>query len=312
VIPGHYIVRGQRLRLCCAKIILWREAVKTGRLVWLSVIGLLMVLSGPQVVMCQEQQAVRISGALPLSDLVGGWAADYMKEKPKAQITVAGKSAAYGYSQFLDGQANLVMATRPMTADEQQRAAAKGIRVAEKFVMNIGIAIITNVKNPVSSLTLEQLRDIYAGPISNWKAVGGPDEAIKVLQRPYPDTGAAVLFKEEVLKDLDYRKDAVIMSSFKNMVHICEQSMAIGHMPNTGAFCDPAKYHIKILALKKDANSPAVLPDQPGYPLNMAFFFAWNADAGSKEIEDFVQYAVAKAKQSKGTQGSQGEGSAGK
>ncbi len=92
------------------------------------------------------------------------------------------------------------------------------------------------------------------------------------------------------------------MSSFKNMVHICEQSMAIGHIPHTAAFCDPSKYRIKILALKKDANSPDVLPDQPDYAINMPFFFVWNADSVPKEVQDFVQYAISKAKEGKGPQ----------
>jgi phosphate transport system substrate-binding protein len=273
--------------------------MRTGRLAWISAICLLVVFTGLQVGFCDETGLVRISGALPLSDLVSGWAADYMKARPGIQVSVFGKTAGYGYSQLIDGQSNLAMATRKMTAEEQQRAAAKGLRLGEEFVMNIGVAIITNAKNPVSFLTMDQLRDIYAGRISNWKDVGGPDEAIKVLQRHYPDTGVAVLFKDEVLKDLDYRKDALVMSSYKNMTHICEQSMAIGHIPNTAAFCDPAKYQIKILGLKKDGNTPSVMPGQADYPLNMPFFFAWNAAAASKEVQDFVQFCVGKSKEHK-------------
>jgi phosphate transport system substrate-binding protein len=279
---------------------------------WLSAIVVLLSLLGLMTGVCQEKQIVKISGALPLTDMVNGWAAEYMKSRPGSQITVFGKTAGYGYSQFLDGDANLVMATRKMTEQERQRASAKGIRIAEQPVMNIAVAIITNTKNPVSSLSLDQLKDIYSGAISNWKEVGGPDEPIKVLQRPYPDTGVAVLFKDEVLKDLDYRKDALVMSSFKNMVHICEQSLAIGHMPDTAVFCDPVKYQIKLLNLKKDAGSVAAPPGHADYPLIMPFFFAWNADSTSKEVEDFVQYAVQKAKEMKRPQGPEVKEDAGK
>jgi phosphate transport system substrate-binding protein len=270
--------------------------MKTWKPAWLIAAGLYAVLSASQLAFCEQKQTVRISGALPLTDLVSEWATEYMKAKPDVQVTVFGKTAGYGYSQFLEGQANVVMATRKMTEEERKQAVSKGIRVSEAHIMNIPVAMITSVKNPVSVLSLDQLRDIYSGTISNWKDVGGPDEPIKVLQRPYPDTGVAVLFKEEVLKERDYRKDALVMSSFKNMIHICEQSLAIGHIPSTAAFCDPTKYQIKILALKKDAGSPAALLNQPDYPLNMRFFFAWNADAPSKEVEDFVQFAVTKGK----------------
>ncbi len=273
--------------------------MKTRKLAWLSMVICLAVLAGLQMGLCEETQIVRISGALPLSDLVSGWATAYMKSNPSTQVAVFGKTAGYGYSQFLDGKADLVMATRKMTKKEQDRAAEKNIHTADTLVMNIPVAIVTNTKNPVNSLTVDQLRDIYAGRISNWKDVGGPDAPIKVLQRPYPATGVAVLFKKLVLKDLDFRKDAVNLSSYKNMAHICERTMAIGHMPNTGAFCDPKKYQIKILGLKKDANSPAILPGHPDYFINMPFFFVWNADSASKEAKDFVQFAVSKAKEGK-------------
>jgi phosphate transport system substrate-binding protein len=272
--------------------------MKLLKFAWISV-GILLLILGPQTGMCQEKQVIRISGALPLSDLVNGWAAEYMKKKPNIQISVFGKTAGHGYSQLIDGQADLGMVTRPMTDEERKLAEAKGIKIAEKSVMNIDIVVVTNVKNPVSELSLDQLRDIYSGAVSNWKNVGGPDEIIKVTQRPYPDTGVAVLFKELVMPNLDYRKDAMVMSSFKNMVHICEQSLAIGHIPSTAVFCDPTKYQIKLLALKKDANSPAVQPGHADYPLKMPFLFAWNTNPGSKEIDDFVQFAVEKAKQGK-------------
>jgi len=273
--------------------------VKAAKLACLVVVVCLVVFAGPSAGNGQEAQAVRISGALPLSDLVGGWADDFMKSKPGTRVTVFGKTAGHGYSQFIDGQANLVMATRKMLKDEQERAAAKGIRINEVLVMNVPVAMVTNTKNPVDTLTMAQLRDIYSGSISNWKDVGGPDEPIKVLQRPYPATGVAVLFKKLLLKDLDYRKDAVSLDSYKNMVHICEQSMAIGHMPGTAAFCDPTKYRIKVLALKREENSPAILPGQPDYVMNMPFFFVWNADSTPKEVKDFVDYALSRAKHGK-------------
>jgi phosphate transport system substrate-binding protein len=245
---------------------------------------------------CADDQMVRVSGALPLSDLVTGWANDYMKSNPNHRVAVMGKTAGYGYAQFLEGKANLVMATRKMTKQEQDQATEKGLHVTDTLVMNIPVAVVTNAKNPLNALTMDQIRDIYAGRISNWKEVGGPDEVIRVLMRPYPATGVAVLFKKQLLKDLDFRKDAVSLSSYKNMVHVCEQSMGIGHMPATGAFCDPKKYGIKILGLKKDAGSPSVLPGQTDYPINMPFYFVWNADKLSPDVEDFIKYAVNRAK----------------
>ncbi len=46
-----------------------------------------------------------------------------------------------------------------------------------------GLVFIVNVDNPVESLTVDQIRDIYTGKITNWKEVGGNDEAIAPFQR---------------------------------------------------------------------------------------------------------------------------------
>ena len=46
-----------------------------------------------------------------------------------------------------------------------------------------GIAVITHTSNTVSDLTSQQLTDIYTGKITNWKDLGGADEAIVVLGR---------------------------------------------------------------------------------------------------------------------------------
>ena len=40
------------------------------------------------------------------------------------------------------------------------------------------LVMVTGQENPVDSLTLEEIRDIYAGKITNWKQVGGEDRAI--------------------------------------------------------------------------------------------------------------------------------------
>lgn len=52
-----------------------------------------------------------------------------------------------------------------------------------------GLVIITNSANPASSLTLQQVYDVYYGKISNWKELGGKDEPIDVYAVASPDDG---------------------------------------------------------------------------------------------------------------------------
>ena len=56
-----------------------------------------------------------------------------------------------------------------------------------------------NEDNPVQSLTRQQLRDIYAGKITNWKDVGGEDADIVAFQRR-EDSGSQTLFQKLLIQ----------------------------------------------------------------------------------------------------------------
>jgi len=62
-----------------------------------------------------------------------------------------------------------------------------------------GIAIVVNPENPVKNLTLEQIRGIYAGEITNWKEVGGRDGGINAFTRE-EGSGTRGAFEELVMK----------------------------------------------------------------------------------------------------------------
>jgi len=55
----------------------------------------------------------------------------------------------------------------------------------------------------VSNLTIDQLKQIYTGKISNWKQVGGKDSKIVVYSREN-NSGTYVYFKDNVLNGQDY------------------------------------------------------------------------------------------------------------
>ena len=68
-----------------------------------------------------------------------------------------------------------------------------------------GLAFITNPKNPIPSLTLEQVKKIYDGNITNWKDVGGSDSAIVVVGRDSA-SGSRDFMTSSVMKNADYIK----------------------------------------------------------------------------------------------------------
>lgn len=87
------------------------------------------------------------------------------------------------YLKLIAGEVDLILVTSP-SEDELAAAAAAGVELEVIPVVREGFVFITNATNPVTSLTVAQLRDIYAGKITNWSQVGGPDSPITAYQRP--------------------------------------------------------------------------------------------------------------------------------
>jgi phosphate transport system substrate-binding protein len=89
---------------------------------------------------------------------------------------------------------------------EEERAKIQqntGAPVEEHAVARDGVTVYVHQSNPLTQITMEQLKGIYTGTITNWKELGGPDEPIVVYSREN-SSGTYVFFKEHVLGGADY------------------------------------------------------------------------------------------------------------
>ncbi|SET20823.1 PstS family phosphate ABC transporter substrate-binding protein [Prevotella sp. kh1p2] len=82
------------------------------------------------------------------------------------------------YMNLLDGKAELIVASRNISRDEQKYADGKGVKLITRPVAKDGFVFIVNKNNPVTSLSTQQIQDIYTGKTENWKEVGGNDATI--------------------------------------------------------------------------------------------------------------------------------------
>jgi len=95
------------------------------------------------------------------------------------------------YRQLIFNAADLIFVTYP-SEQETQWADEQGVELEIIPVVKDALVFLVNADNPVDSVTLDQLRDIYAGRITNWSQLGGLDEDILPYQRP-PNSGSQTL-----------------------------------------------------------------------------------------------------------------------
>ena len=86
------------------------------------------------------------------------------------------------YSHLIQGSADLILAPAP-TTEEVATANQAGVELQTIPVAQSRLIILTDASNPVDSLTVSQLKDIYSGVITDWSQVGGISGPITAYQR---------------------------------------------------------------------------------------------------------------------------------
>ncbi len=104
------------------------------------------------------------------------------------------------YLNLINRDVDLIFVTYP-SIEEQQYAQNSGVELEIIPIVSEAFVFLTHKDNPVESLTLSQIQDIYQGKITNWNQVGGDDVPIVAYQRP-ENSGSQSGFLELVMKEL--------------------------------------------------------------------------------------------------------------
>ena len=120
-----------------------------------------------------------------------------------AQSAVSVSTTAYAWESFglyPDEESTarmLVVYEAPDSVKEELEEA--NVQLEQKAIGVDALVFIVNEDNPVTNLTQQQLKDIYAGKITNWKDVGGQDLDIVAFQRR-SDSGSQTLFQKLLIQ----------------------------------------------------------------------------------------------------------------
>ncbi|MBN1884384.1 MAG: phosphate ABC transporter substrate-binding protein [Candidatus Krumholzibacteriota bacterium] len=146
-----------------------------------------------------EETRIFIDGSTTVGPIAKAFAEYYMSLHPDVNVTVSESGSGNGAKSLINGTCDIADMSRFMKDKEFAAAVEKGRMPVAHVVAVDGLAIVVHPSNPVSKLTVAEVRDIYMGTITNWKQLGGPDVAIVMISRD-TNSGTYETFENLVMK----------------------------------------------------------------------------------------------------------------
>lgn len=177
-------------------------------------------------------QAITLRGSTTCLPVVQRVLEAYAERHPGAevQIAIAGGGSGTGIKALLDGTVEAAMSSRPMKPRERRLARERGLHVEEFPFALDAIAVIVHPSNPLEDLSLEQLRALFAGRITNWKALGGPDRPVVVVSRE-TSSGTFECFQRRVMGRTRITPRALLSPANATVLQVVSQTPgAIGYV----------------------------------------------------------------------------------
>ena len=159
------------------------------------VLASLLALSCLLPAQAKAADEIVVNGSTTVLPIMQKVSEAYMAANPNVQIALSG-----------GGSGN------DIKGSEKELAAKKGINPVRTAVAVDALVPVVNPKNPINELSLDQLKDIYTGKITNWKELGGADANIVVVSRD-TSSGTYETWEEMVMKKAKVMPKALLQAS---------------------------------------------------------------------------------------------------
>lgn len=154
----------------------------------------------------QLRGAIMVAGSTsvqPFSEVV---AEEFTQKYPGVQVDVQGGGSSQGIQAAISDAADIGASSRELKPEEKTSG------LIETVIALDGIAVAVHPSNGVNELTLNDLKNIYLGNISNWKQVGGKDAPITVVCRE-AGSGTRGAFEEMVMNKENISNKVIVQNS---------------------------------------------------------------------------------------------------
>jgi len=227
----------------------------------------------------QDRQVIQNKGSDTLVNVAQAWAEAYQAVDPNTVVAVSGGGSGTGIAALINGTVDIANTSRAMKEKEIKLAKDGGHEPVQHIVGYDALAVYLHADNPLTSLSIEQLAEIYGdgGNYTKWtdlgvEVPGCKDQTMVVVSRQN-NSGTYVYFRKTVLGKGDFRLGTRDMHGSKDVVDLVENTpCAIGY-----SGLAYATEHIKLTCISEqtggECTDPSVTTASDGsYPIARPLF----------------------------------------
>lgn len=217
--------------------------------------------------------------------------------QPQRRVTVERTGLGDAFASLGERRSDIALSTRGPTEQETasvQRAVGADLALAEnENVLALdGLAVVVDPDNPVQRLKLDQIRDIFAGTITNWNAVGGPNRPIRVMA-PDAAAGSSEQFAAEVMRERQVAGSVErAPSSAQIASNVASEPGAIGYVGM--AFVGRARPLNLVESCGIEVPAGIFEVKTQDYPLNRRLYL-YSAGKANPMVDDFIRFVASPA-----------------
>lgn len=107
---------------------------------------------------------IQVGGSTSVAPLVEKMAEKYMELNPDVIVDIQATGSTPGMTAAKEGVVDIGMASRDLSEEELKE-------LTPTVIARDGIAVIVNKENPLTTVSLESVKQIYLGEMKNWEEV---------------------------------------------------------------------------------------------------------------------------------------------